>query len=276
METVLGLLSSAIGRPVDISALLEESPYLRNDKVREWLGYLMLRRIGPWEMKHGVELAGMHVRVMRELVKLDHVNALLAAERRINPRLDAWLSERHVASYTAEDLARYPAGTMGSLLYQRVAAMGYQVDLGAGLPLNTDFDLWIIRGLQLHDPEHLLVGGGFDLIGEIMPSVMRNACIARHFSPELASALTAPTLVLTLSELVSSVLYYPEALPTLMDRFQQAWRVGWNSGPYFFEKLEDQFDQPLAQARRALDINLVDELDTSALSDQVLNTAPAA
>jgi ubiquinone biosynthesis protein Coq4 len=266
MQTIANILAEAMGRPVDMGALVESSPYLKHDKLREWLGYMMLRRIGEFEMDHGVALAGHHVRFMREIYSADHINALFAAERRKNPQLDAWFEARHVSSYTAQDLAAYPEGAFGALYYQRVAAMGYQLDLGAGLPLNSDFDLWIIRGLQLHDPEHLLGGGGFDLVGEVMPSAMRHGGILRHFSPELAGALNAPTLMLNLSQLSSCMLYTPHAYPTLMDRFQRAWTIGWTSAPYFLAKFEDVFHLPLPEARRALGMNNVEEKDTSAVS----------
>jgi ubiquinone biosynthesis protein Coq4 len=266
MKTVANILAGAIGRPIDIEALIETSPYLKHDKLREWVGYLMLRRIGDFEMTNAVAYAGSHVRLMRELFSVDRMNELFAAERRKNPQLDAWFAERHVSSYTAEDLAAYPKGTFGALYYERVAAMGYELDLGAGLPLETDFDLWVIRGLQLHDPEHLLGGGGFDLVGEIMPSAMRHGAILRHFSPELAGALNAPTLLLNLSQLSGCMLYTPHAYPTLFERFQRAWTIGWTSGPYFLARFEDVFHLPIAEARRALGLNGVDELDTSAVS----------
>jgi ubiquinone biosynthesis protein Coq4 len=266
MQTIANILADALGRPVDMGALVQASPFLKHDKLREWLGYMMLRRIGEFEMDNGVALAGHHVRFMRELFSVDQMNTLIAAERRKNPLIDAWFKERHVSSYTADDLAAYPAGTFGALYHQRVAAMGYELDLGAGLPLETDFDLWVIRGLQLHDPEHLLGGGGFDLVGEIMPSAMRHGAILRHISPELAGALNAPTLLLNLSHLSGCMLYTPQAYPTLMDRFQRAWTIGWNSGPYFLAKFEDVFHLPIAEARRVLGIKYVDDKDTAAVS----------
>jgi ubiquinone biosynthesis protein COQ4 len=276
MQTVANILSDAIGRPVDIDALIKASPYLKHDKLREWVGYMMLRRIGDFELSNAVAYAGAHVRLMRELFSADHINALFAAERARHPRLDAWFRERHVSSFTAKDLEGYAPGTFGAAYNDRVAAMGYELDLGAGLKLESDLDLWIIRGLQLHDPEHLLGGAGFDLIGEIMPSTMRQAAILRHFSPELAGALNMPTWILNMSQLSGCMLYTPHAYPTLFERYQQAWKVGSTSGPYFLAKFEDYFHLPMDEARRALGLNNVEEVDTSPVSATMFDTAPPA
>jgi ubiquinone biosynthesis protein Coq4 len=266
MQSIANILSGAIGGPVDIDALLRTSPYLEQDKLRDWVGYMMLRRIGDFELDNAVAVAGTHVRLMRELYSVEHMNALFAAERRKNPMVDAWFRARHVSTYTAEDLAAYPEGTFGAMYYKHVAAMGYELDLGKGLPLESDFDLWVIRGLQMHDPEHLLGGGGFDLIGEIMPTAMRHASIMRHFSPELAGAINAPTLLLNLSQLSSCMFYTPHAFPTLFERFQKAWTIGWNSGPYFLAKFEDVFHLSVEEAQRVLDIQGVEFRDTTAVS----------
>lgn len=276
MQTVANIWSETLGRPVDIEALVRESPYLKHDKLREWVGYMMLRRIGAFEMSNVVPFASAHVRLMRELFSADHINALFAAERRVNPRLDAWFRERHVSSFTAKELAAYPPGTFGAVYHDRVAAMGYDLDMSAGLPLETDFDLWIIRGLQLHDPEHLLCGAGFDLISEIMPSTVRHAGILRHFSPELAGALNMPTHLLNVSQLSSCMLYSPHAYPTLFESYQRAWMIGSTSEPYFLARFEDYFHLPMEEARRALGIRNVEEIDTSPVSASTFDETRAA
>ena len=276
MEQVVSILSQAIGRPLDPEALIRQSPFLKHDKLREWIGYVMLRRIGSLEMTHPVEFAGTHVRLMRDAFDYDAMNALFAAERRKNPAMDAWLSARHVSTYTAADLAAYPEDSLGGVFNRHVAQMGYDLDLGADLPLETDFDYWMIRGLQFHDLEHLLAGAGFNLIGEIMPSAFRQGSLLRHLSPELAGALNAPTFFLNLSQLSGCMLYTPAAYPLLFERFQRAWSIGQSSGPYFMARLEDVFHLPLAEARRVLDINNVDETDTTQMSDYMLDARDAA
>jgi ubiquinone biosynthesis protein COQ4 len=276
VEQVASILSQAIGRPVDPQALIGSSPFLKHDKLRDWIGYIMLRRIGKLEMTHPVEYAGTHIRLMREAFDYDAINALFAAERRKNPKMDAWLSARHVSTYTAQDLAAYPENSLGGIFHRHVVQMGYDLDLGTDMPLKTDFDYWMIRGLQFHDLEHLLSGAGFNLIGEIMPSAFRQGSLMRHLSPELAGALNAPTYFLNLSQLSGCMLYTPAAYPLLFDRFQRAWSIGQSSGPYFMARLEDVFHLPLDEARRALDINNVDDADTTEMSAYMLDERAAA
>lgn len=273
MEQIAQLISQACGETFDADALIATSPYLKHDKLREWMGYQMLHRPSrKVETAYPVQVATIHMRMVREMLDHDHINALFAAERRINPKVDAWFSERHVSSFTLQDLAGYAEGTLGGTYYRHLASMGADVklDLGVDLPTATDFDFWIVRGLQLHDLEHLLGGGGFNYIGEIMPSVMRQGALFRHLSPELAGILNIPTYLSKQSQLSGAMLYRPEAYPLMFDRFHRAWLIGQTSGPYFLARLEDYFDLPLAEARRALDINNVDNVDTSIMSERVL------
>jgi len=270
MQAIANLLSGACGRPIDVEFLLKQSPFLKHEQLRDWMGYMMMRRIGEWEMSNAVEFASMHVRLMREAFDHDQMNAMFAAERRKNRQLAAWLDARHVSTYTGKDLEACPEGSFGALFHRHVVRMGYDVDLGFDLPSDTDFDYWILRGLQFHDLEHLLAGAGFNVVGEIMPSAMRHASLLRHLSPELAGALNAPTFFLNLSQLSACMLYTPVAYPVLFERFQQAWRIGSTSGPYFLGRFEDFFHLPIAEARRALDLHNVDDLDTKIMADVMM------
>lgn len=279
MERIAQILSEACGRPLDPAALIAASPYLKHDKLREWMGYMMLHRTtAAVEMSHPVEVATAHMRMVREIMDRDHINALFAAERRKNPQLDAWFTERHVSSFMLKDLAHYEEGTLGGIYYRHLAGMGAAValDLGAKLPTTTDFDFWVVRGLQFHDLEHLLGGGGFNYIGELMPSVMRWGVLFKHLSPELAGLLNVPTYLSKQAQLSGAMLYRPEAYPLMFDRYARAWMIGQTSGPYFLAKFEDYFHLPLAEARKALDINNVDEVDTGAMSEFVLGEQDAA
>lgn len=273
MERIAQIISEACGQPFEAGTLIATSPYLKHEKLREWVGYLMLHRPSKAvEGAYPVQVATAHMRMVRDIVDRDHINALFAEERRTNPALDAYLGARHVSSFTLADLAAYPEGSLGWTYHRHLASMGADVklDLGADLPITTDFDYWVVRGLQLHDLEHLLGGGGFNYIGEMMPSVMRSGSLFRHLSPELAGILNIPTYLTKQSQLSGAMFYTPEAYPLMLDRFHRAWLIGQTSGPYFLARLEDYFALPLAKARRALDINNVDEVDTSVMSEHIL------
>lgn len=276
MEQIAKLLSQAYGRPIDLSMLTENSPYLKHDKLREWMGFMMLHRIDHLCMSNPVAYATLHMRMVREVVDHDRINALFAQERRKNPAVDRWFAEKRVSTYTAQDLAVYPQGSLGGVFHRYVVQCGYELDLGTNLPLDTDFDYWVVRGLQNHDLEHLLGGGGFNVIGEMIPASTRWGSLFRHFDAELAGLLNTPTFLLFLASLSSAMLYTPQAFPTVLDRMQRGWMIGQTSGPYFMARIEDVFHLPLAEARKALEINNVDDADTVAMSEVMMDIRSAA
>jgi ubiquinone biosynthesis protein COQ4 len=230
------------------------------------------------EMEYPVEFAATHIRMIREIMDHDLVNELFAAERRKNPQLDAWFTARHVSTFTLDDLAQYEDGTLGGIYYRRLASMGatVELDLGVNMPTETDFQFWNVRGLQFHDLEHLLGGAGFNVVGEVMPATLRWGALFRHFSPELAGVLNTPTYLLNQGLMASAMLYTPEVYPILFNRMNQAWVIGQTSGPYFLERLEDYFHLPLPEARKALGINNVDDLDTAQMSEVMMDERDAA
>jgi hypothetical protein len=105
---------------------------------------------------------------------------------------------------------------------------------------------------------------------------MRAGSLFRHLGPELAGLLNLPTYLSKQSQLSSAMFYRPETYPLMYDRYHRAWHVGQTSGPYFLARFEDYFHLPIAEARRALDINNVDEVDTGEMSAAFLAERSAA
>jgi ubiquinone biosynthesis protein COQ4 len=276
VELIASMLSEGLRRPIDMASLTRTSPYLKHEKLCEWMGFMVLHRIGDLEMSQPVDYATIHMKMMRELIDRDRINILFAEARRKDPELDAWFAKRELTNITPERLAECPPGSLGELFHRHVVAMGYDLDLGFNLPLNDDFDYWSIRALQIHDLEHLLGGGGFNVIGEMIPASTRWGNLFRHFEPELAGLLSVPTWLLFLGIQSSAMLYTPEVYPTLLGRFQRGWLIGQTSGPYFRARIEDVFHLPMAEARQALDINNVDDADTTAMSEVMLDDRNAA
>jgi ubiquinone biosynthesis protein COQ4 len=134
----------------------------------------------------------------------------------------------------------------------------------------------VLRGLQNHDLEHLLSGGGFDIIGEMAPISMRWGSLFRHLDPELAGVLNVPTHLLFLSYLSSTMLYSPAAYPTLQHQMHRGWSIGQASGPYFMNRFEDFFPLSLDEARRGLGIRNADDLDTRTMSALVMRQPVSA
>ena len=274
MQRVIQTLNQACGRPFELAALFDGNPYLADASLREWAGYLMLRRAAEVP---GLEVGMAHMRFMREHIDRDRANALFAEARRADPRLDAWLCERYVPRYGGHDFSRYAAGTFGGLVHQHIVAKNMKLDMTTPAMTDaTDFDFWMLRGLQTHDFEHILGGSQFNIVGEMLPHAMRYGFSFRYLPAELAGLLSTSLYLITISHLVSAMLHTPAIFPTLFGRIQRGWLIGQTSGPYFFARFEDCFDMPIAEVRRALDINNVDDADTTAATDILLAQTKAA
>jgi ubiquinone biosynthesis protein COQ4 len=274
MERVIQTLSEACGRPFDLAALFDGNPYLSDAALREWAGYLMLRRAAEVP---GLEVGMAHMRFMRQHIDKDRANGLFAEARKADPHLDAWLTERYVPRYGEHDFSRYAPGTFGGLVHQHVVQKNMKLDLTTPeMSGVTDFDFWMLRGLQTHDFEHILGGSQFNIVGEMLPHTMRYGFSFRYLPAELAGLLSTSLYLITISHLVSAMLHTPDVFPTLFGRIQRGWLIGHSSGPYFFARFEDYFALPIAEARQALDIRNIDEADTSAATDRLLAQTRAA
>ncbi len=267
MQRVIEILSEACGRPFDLAALFEGNRYLSDEKLREWAGYLLLRRAAEVP---GLPVGMAHMQFMREVIDRERANALFAEARRSDPKLDAWFTERYVPRYGRHDFTQYAPGTFGGLVQQHLVLKDMTVDLSGDLPGETDFDFWMHRGLQTHDFEHILGGSQFNTVGEMLPHAMRYGFSFRYLPAELAGLLSTSLYLITISHLVSAMLHTPNIFATVFDRIQRGWLIGQTSGPYFLARFEDYFYLPIAEARRALDIRNVDEADTSSATDLLM------
>jgi ubiquinone biosynthesis protein COQ4 len=273
MQHVLEMLSDACGPSFAPDTLFEGNRYLSNEKLRQWVAYLMLRRAGEVP---GVPVGMIHMEIVKDCIDKDQVNALFAKARRTHPHLDRWLSERHVPHFDADALGHCPKGSFGKLVYENVVARNFDLDMSGHLPNETDMDFWMLRGLQTHDLEHILGGSQFNIVGEMLPHTMRYGFSFRHLPVELAALLSTPLYLLTISHLVSAMLHTPGAFSEVFGRIQKGWQIGQESGPYFFARFEDYLEMPLEEARQALGIRGVDDADTSAASQIVLKVPQAA
>ena len=94
--------------PTQSSVLVSSSPFLNDNRLREWVSTESLRRNGSdYPLLFGIPSMVEAVEQGRDEEK---VAALIAAERRSNAALDAWFGERFISSYSLADLATNPAG----------------------------------------------------------------------------------------------------------------------------------------------------------------------
>ncbi|MDE2597568.1 MAG: hypothetical protein KGL44_11890, partial [Sphingomonadales bacterium] len=107
---------------------------------------------------------------------------------------------------------------------------------------------------QTHDFEHIVTGGNFDILGELVPYFARLANVPRFLCAELAGIVNAGQLLGALRLMTRTGLHYQAAFPAALAAVQAGARVGEQSGPIFMARYEDVFHLGVAEAREALGI----------------------
>lgn len=246
------------------SVLVSSSKYLNDARLRDWVATHMLRRNGADlpTPSDSIQL----VQIMRDIQDIDHINALIAEERRNNPALDAWFAERFASSFTREDLKDYAPDTVGGIFYAQLTANDLQVDIVPPYEPRNDYEYFQLRAGQTHDFEHILGGGGFDFIGELVPYYMRLTNLFVHLSPELAGELSAFSILGSTRIITRAVLHYPHTWLIVQDAVERGARVGRESGPFFMARYEDVLHLTPEAARETLGVRGVRLVDTAAAS----------
>ncbi len=248
------------------SVLVSSSKYLNDARVRDWVATHLLRRNGEDlpTPSDSIQL----VQILREVQDIDHINALFAAERAANPALDAWFAEGFASTFTLDDLAQYAPGTVGGIYHAQLCNNDLDVNIVPPFVPRNDFEYFQLRAGQTHDLEHILGGGSFDFIGELVPYYMRLTNLFVHLSPELAGELSAFSILGSTRIITRAVLHYPQTWLVAQNAMERGAKVGRESAPLFMLKYEDVFDLTPEEARAALGIRGAEDIDTGAASAQ--------
>jgi ubiquinone biosynthesis protein COQ4 len=254
------------------STLISSSKYLNDPRLREWVAMILLRKNGP-DMPPPAEMHALP-RLLDELRDFDHIEAMFTEERKVNPALDRWMSEGFISSYSIDDFKGYAPDTVGGIFYRWITEGNYGIQLMPWKQPETQFQFFQLRSGQTHDFEHILCGGGFNSMGELVPFWYRLTNIFKHISnPELAGELSVLHLFGSLRYTVRTMLHYPQIWPVTVDAIQRGMRVGQESDALFMAKLEDVFHLPVAEARRVLGVRGAVDRDTSAEGEFFLDRA---
>lgn len=245
----------------DSSTLISSSRYLNDPRLRDWVSTHLLRRNGPDvpTPSDSIKL----VMILRELQDIDHINALFSAERAINPALEAWFNEGFSSTFEREDLVRYAPDTVGGIFYKQMKDNDLQVDIVPRFEPKNDYEYFSLRSGQTHDLEHIVGGGGFDFIGELVPYYMRLTNLFVHMSPELAGELSVFSILGSTRIVTRAVLHYPETWLVVQETIERGSKVGRESEPLFMMKYEDVFALPIKEARETLGVRGAREADTA-------------
>lgn len=234
------------------SVLVSSSRYLNNVRMRDWIATHFLRRNG-----HDRPTPSDNVELKKALAEIRddaHVQDLFERERKINPALDRWLGERFMSTFTLDDLKQYAPDTLGGIFHSTMMDRGFDYNLEADRAPKSHYDFFWARHLQTHDLEHILCGGAFDQMGEMVIHWVNLTNFFEHLSPELASEMANKLLFAGVRFVMRSMLHYPETWRTATNAMSRGMSVGKASGPIFMLKYEDAFHLPLEQAREKLGI----------------------
>ena len=248
------------------SVLVSSSRYLSDPRVRDWVSTQLLRRNGPDvpTPSDSIQL----VQILREVQDIDYINALFATERKQSPALDAWFNAGFISTFQREDLAAYEPDTVGGIFYKQLMDNDYKIDIVPSFTPKNDYEYFQLRAGQCHDFEHILGGGGFDFIGELVPYYMRLTNLFVHLSPELAGELSAFSILGSTRIITRAVLHYPQTWLITQNALERGAKVGRESDPIYLMRYEDVLAQTPEAARETLGVKGVVTQDTAAASAQ--------
>ncbi len=249
----------------DSSSLVSSSKYLNDPRIRDWVATHMLRRSGI--DRPSPSDPGALAMILREVQDAGQINALLQLERKKSPKLDAWFSEGFVSTYGVQDLAQYAPGTVGGIFYNYLTKNAFEVDLVPRFVPQNDYEYFLLRNGQTHDLEHIIGGGGFDYLGELVPYYIRLTNVFKFFGPELAGELSILQILGSTRIMTRAVLHYPQTWPTVVETVERGIEVGKKSDEIFMNKYEDVFHLSLAEAREKLGVRGARDVDTTAASN---------
>lgn len=239
------------------------SEWLNNAMIREVLPIWLLRRNGqdfPVEADHTLGLAAAFGQVLPEA----EASELFMEELKINPALARHVAEGVHPGWRNEDFLDYPEGTVGGIMGHQIREHGFDLTLGMG-PVPDDltpYQYFRRRARLVHDFEHIVTGGQFTSIGEIVVTMARVANMTEHLSPKLARAVNAYQAFSGLRMFTRALLNYPEAFATALKCMEQGIHVGRNSPPFWQFRWDEVFDKTPEEARRHFGMPAVDFIES--------------
>jgi ubiquinone biosynthesis protein Coq4 len=253
-------------KPVETTSsfLRSSSKYLNNADLRNWMMTHFLRRNGPDQPIPADPTLGLSqsLEAMRDT---DKVLSLIAREKTINPKFKTWVEARYLSTLTKQDFAGYPAGSLGGAYYKYLMDFGFELNLGfkAMPPPCNDLEYIYYRFAQIHDLEHLVTGGGFNSLGELLPYFVRLSNTHQHMSPELAQFLCEIYIFGGTRLEMRSCLHYPTTWLTVIDLMRRGIAIGLASESIIMMRYEDAFHLPIPEARVLLGVRNAEDIDTA-------------
>jgi len=176
--------------------------------------------------------------------------AQLAVEyAKSKPGVSEIFAERYIAPPPdVEALQKLPADSLGYVYASYLTEAGFDPNFYRKAPVEDDVTYMFMRLRQTHDIWHVVTGFGADVNAELGLKAFEIAQIHRT----LAAMLIAGGLLRTL-------LKTPEMLDGLLEQIAIGYRMGAKAKPFLAQKWEENWDKPLDEWRRELNIEMVTE-----------------
>lgn len=261
MDDMPYLMRGIVPVETQSSILVSSSKYLNHARLREWIAMITLRKNGPDfpPPAEAYELIG----IINSLRDHARVEQMISDERKVNPSFDAWFSEGFISDYKISDFGQYAPGSLGRIFYDHMTGGNYEIQIVPWSEPKTQLDFYNLRSGQTHDFEHILCGGGFNFMGELVPYWCRLTNVFKHIkNQELAGELSLIQIFGSLRYMVRTLLHYPQIWQTAVNAIQRGMRVGQESDALFMAKVEPVLHLPLEEARAALGVRGAEDVDT--------------
>lgn len=246
------------------SVLVSSSPYLNDPRLRDWVATQFLRKSGK-DRPTSADAYALYP-ILFEILPLARIEELFSQERRRWPELDRWFAEGFSSTFSLDDLLANPPGSLGHIFGRYIKDNGFSIDIVPRFEPKSQFEYYSLRSGQTHDLEHIVTGGGFDIIGEMVPYFGRLSNVPRFLDPELVQLINLGQLLGAMRLVMRTGLHYQQSFPKLLQAMRAGMDAGEQSGPYFMARYEDVFHLPVAEAREVLGIRGVTEIDSAAES----------
>jgi ubiquinone biosynthesis protein COQ4 len=249
------------------SVLISSSKYLNSPELRDWIATHFMRRNGvdfpvPPDTTYGL------IQALEKLRDMDQIQQLIEREKTLNPKFKKWIEARFLCKMKKEDFAQYDKGTLGGEYYRYLVDYGFEMNLSGMYQPRNDLEFIFLRFGQIHDWEHLISGGQFTSLGEIIPYFVRLSNTHQHFTPDMAQLLCEMYMFGGFRMVMRGGLHYPTAWLTIADSMRRGLSIGLASESIIMMDYESAFHLPIEEARKRLGVVNAEELETVA-DDQV-------
>jgi ubiquinone biosynthesis protein COQ4 len=251
---------------IESSALVSSSKYLNDPGIRDWITTHFLRKNGP-DLPTPSDTSNGLVQSLHRIRDYPALDRLIEDEKEVNLEFRRWLIDKPLCRLDVDDFGKFEPNTFGGLYYKYIVKNSFQLNLGWSLPKsNDDRDYILFRSGQIHDFEHIITGGQFNTLGELLPYFVRLSNLHAHLRQDLASALFTTHVFGAFRMVMRSALHYPQTWLTVVDLMRRGTAIGLESNCLLMANFEDVFHLTPQEARLALGVLHAEDVDTADMS----------